>query len=160
MMTKLNEIPERDTFTVEATLLLFLKVFHGVLVLIPRWEKESHLISKRRPKTISRTQSKRLFNTVNTFCVAILTQLDIASHPHYSVVLNYFDIILRYSRFLAGRPVLQAILQSMLDHRGLRNPQDTIRTKACEIFSKIFRPRTLNQDFLPLLPGILSSSNI
>eukprot|EP01126_Amoeba_proteus_P054254 TRINITY_DN6667_c0_g1_i5.p1 TRINITY_DN6667_c0_g1~~TRINITY_DN6667_c0_g1_i5.p1 ORF type:complete len:980 (-),score=177.52 TRINITY_DN6667_c0_g1_i5:39-2918(-) len=132
MEGSLCNLPLGDLYVTEATLYLFLRMGEGM---------SSELQEKTKEYYVG--------------AIETLIKKDIPSYPHRAVVLNYFDIILRYSRFLAGKSIVYIIVKLMLDSRGVGNADEVIRSKACEIFCKILK--NWNQDFRTLLPATMEA---
>mmetsp|Transcript_24876 Transcript_24876/g.73923 ORF Transcript_24876/g.73923 Transcript_24876/m.73923 type:complete len:1024 (+) Transcript_24876:116-3187(+) len=63
-----------------------------------------------------------------------------ASHPHAAVSLQYLEIVVRYYRFFLQQPaLLPDTLRSFLGARGIRSPQQALRSRACQLLLRFVK---------------------
>lgn len=113
----IDDIPQQDPFALEGTLQLFYLLGEGVSVEV-------------------QSQTQQFFiNGMEIFC-----KLNIPFHPHRFVVVSFYDNLLRYSKFFAGRSeAIEGFLRILLDGRSIRSDVRIIRTKSCEALVKFLR---------------------
>lgn len=83
----------------------------------------------------------------------------ISNHPHPVISLLYFDLVVRYVKFLDANPdFLGPVLASFLDQRGIRHPHVTVRGRACYLFYKCVSafPEAVKKQLRPFLDSMLA----
>ncbi len=64
----------------------------------------------------------------------------VASFPHPSVPLQYFEIGVRYGDFWRSRPgSIQPMLEAMLDTRGIHHPDQEVRRRCFYLAGKFIK---------------------
>lgn len=70
--------------------------------------------------------------------VVALLESDVDQHPHWSVLLMYYEVCARYSWVMKDRPnLLEKVIGALLSQNGLRNDQPTLRARSCYQLLKI-----------------------
>lgn len=66
--------------------------------------------------------------------------LDIMTHGHPAVTLQFFELIHRYSKFVPDNPIyLSKILATFLDERALHNPSPRVRSRSAFLFLRVVK---------------------
>ncbi|KAK4688536.1 exportin-T, partial [Tremellales sp. Uapishka_1] len=82
---------------------------------------------------------------------------DVASYPHPSVPLQYFEIATRYNDFWKSKEgAIQPMLQAMLDARGIYQPHEGVRRRTFYLVSKFISACRIEMD-AEMAPPILES---
>ncbi|KAI8926197.1 armadillo-type protein [Entophlyctis helioformis] len=80
----------------------------------------------------------------------------VASYPHISIPLIYYEILIRYSQFLEQcQHYLPQAMQAFVDTRGLHHPNKTIRLRLNYLFLRFIKP--LRQQMGSYIEGVLES---
>jgi exportin-T len=91
-----------------------------------------------------------------TFCISS----GIASYPHPSVTLQYFEIAVRYVDFWKSKPAtVKPMFEAMLDARGIHHPDEAVRRRCFYLFAK-FVKECKNELDLGMIPPILESMRV
>ena len=71
----------------------------------------------------------------------MLVTSSVSSYPHPAVQSMYFELIIRYEKFFAQNlsPLIPQLLISFLDERGLKNPNNKLRSRACQLFNRFIK---------------------
>ncbi|RWS27432.1 Exportin-T-like protein [Leptotrombidium deliense] len=71
----------------------------------------------------------------------VMITSSISSYPHQCVHLMYFDIILRYEKFISHSLnfLVPQILISFLDERGFKNSSLKVRSRVSQVFNKFVK---------------------
>ncbi|KTW27617.1 hypothetical protein T552_02059 [Pneumocystis carinii B80] len=72
--------------------------------------------------------------------LGMIINSEVSSYPHPSVQLHYLEIAVRYASFFEYQPsLIPKVLETMLDHRGLRHHDTHIKKRAPYLFLKYLR---------------------
>ena len=64
--------------------------------------------------------------------IAAVHRSGVSAHPHFAVLLAYYDLTLRYGTALAARPAeLGIVLEALCGTAGVRHPHPTVRAQSC-----------------------------
>ena len=84
----------------------------------------------------------------------------IASYPHPSVTLQFFETGVRYVEFWKAKDALiQPMYEAMLDQRGIHHPDEHVRRRCFYLFSK-FVKECKNETNPELAPLVLESMRV
>jgi exportin-T len=84
----------------------------------------------------------------------------IASYPHPSVTLQYFEIGVRYVDFWKCKPgSVKPMFEAMLDSRGVHHPDEAVRRRCFYLFARFVRECKAELD-LDMVPPILDSLRV
>ncbi|QSL64544.1 hypothetical protein MERGE_001845 [Pneumocystis wakefieldiae] len=72
--------------------------------------------------------------------LGMIINSEVSSYPHPSIQLHYLEIAVRYASFFEYQPsLIPKVLETMLDHRGLRHHNTYIKKRAPYLFLKYLR---------------------
>jgi exportin-T len=96
-----------------------------------------HYAEGRRPSPGARTAlGDGRFREI----IAALHRSDVSTHPHWAVLLLYFDVAVRYSDVLKGDPeLLSLVLGSLYGNGGLRHPRSRVRCRSCYLLLRLIK---------------------
>jgi len=88
--------------------------------------------------------------------MAMLSGSNVSAFPHQAITLMYFDVIVRYARYLPDDvECLKKVLISFFDQRGIRSANATVRSRICYLFQRFAKSQVAN--LKPFLASILHS---
>lgn len=91
-----------------------------------------------------------------TLCI----ESGVASFPHPSVTLQYFEICVRYVDFWKSRSgSIQPVFEAMLDSRGIHHPDEHVRRRCFYLFWKFVKECRTELD-PDIVPPILQSMRV
>lgn len=84
----------------------------------------------------------------------------VASYPHPSVTLQYFEICVRYVDFWKSRPgAIQPVFEAMLDSRGIHHQDESVRRRCFYLFYRFVNMCRTELD-PEMVPPILQSMRV
>lgn len=84
----------------------------------------------------------------------------VASYPHPSVTLQYFEICVRYVDFWKSRPgAIQPVFEAMLDSRGIHHQDESVRRRCFYLFYRFVNMCRAELD-PEMVPPILQSMRV
>lgn len=84
----------------------------------------------------------------------------VASYPHPSVTLQYFEICVRYVDFWKSRSgAIQPVFEAMLDARGIHHPDENVRRRCFYLFYRFVNMCRGELD-AEMVPPILQSMRV
>ncbi|XP_033882929.1 exportin-T isoform X3 [Acipenser ruthenus] len=79
----------------------------------------------------------------------------VSEYRHASVVLEFFETVVRYDKFFTVEPQhIPHVLMAFLDHRGLRHSSPKVRSRTSYLFSRFVK--TLHKHMSAFIEDILS----
>uniref|UniRef100_A0AAY5JYE2 Exportin-T n=1 Tax=Esox lucius TaxID=8010 RepID=A0AAY5JYE2_ESOLU len=73
-----------------------------------------------------------------------LVSCGVSSYQHTSVVLEFFETVVRYDKFFLVEPQhIPNVLMAFLDHRGLRHSSPKVRSRVAYLFSRFVKTLVL-----------------
>ncbi|MGH0147853.1 UNVERIFIED_CONTAM: hypothetical protein FKN15_062915 [Acipenser sinensis] len=79
----------------------------------------------------------------------------VSEYQHTSVVLEFFETVVRYDKFFIVEPQhIPHVLMAFLDHRGLRHSSPKVRSRTSYLFSRFVK--TLHKHMSAFIEDILS----
>jgi len=101
--------------------------------------------------------SEQAMKSIESFfekTLLLIISSGISMYSSEAVIIVYFDIIVRYSRFLPSNnpELLKEILIAFFDTRGIRNSHATVRSRACYLLLRFLKSR--QSEFIPFISGI------
>ncbi|KAM4038126.1 exportin-T isoform 1-T1 [Anomaloglossus baeobatrachus] len=84
-----------------------------------------------------------------------LVTSDVSAYNHTSVILEFFETVVRYEKFFTVEPVhIPNVLMAFLDHRGLRHSSPKVRSRTAYLFSRFVK--SLHKHMNAFVEDILS----
>ncbi|XP_034152629.1 exportin-T isoform X2 [Esox lucius] len=84
-----------------------------------------------------------------------LVSCGVSSYQHTSVVLEFFETVVRYDKFFLVEPQhIPNVLMAFLDHRGLRHSSPKVRSRVAYLFSRFVK--TLHKHMNAFIEDILT----
>lgn len=78
----------------------------------------------------------------------------IASFPHPSVTLQFFESVARYAEFFRAKDkTIKPMFEALLDTRGIHHSDETVRRRCFYLFNKFVRDckSDLEEDVIPVI---------
>lgn len=85
-----------------------------------------------------------------TLCV----ESGIASYPHPSVTLQFFESVARYAEFFRAKDkTIKPMFEALLDARGIHHADETVRRRCFYLFGRFVRDckSDLEEDMIPVI---------